>query len=177
MVSPSQNAFVEGRPILDATLIANEVVDSMLRRNGGGLVCKLDIEKAYDHLNWEFVLWVMKRMGIGKRWLAWITWCMSIASFSILINGTPMGFFRSTRGLRQGDPLSPYLFVLGMDILSRLINKVVEGKFLTGCKFRGRGEEKEELVLSHLLYADDTLLFYKDNSDQLIYLGVDFDVV
>ena len=56
MVSPSQNAFVEGRQILDATLIANETVDSMLRRNDGGLVCKLDIEKAYDHLNWEFVL-------------------------------------------------------------------------------------------------------------------------
>ena len=56
MVSPSQNAFVEGRQILDATLIANEAVDSMLRRNDGGLVCKLDIEKAYDHLNWEFVL-------------------------------------------------------------------------------------------------------------------------
>ena len=102
---------------------------------------------------------------------------MSTASFSILINGTPTGFFRSMRGLHQGDPLSPYLFVLGMDILSRLINKVVEGKFLIGCKFRGRGEEEEELVLSHLLYADDTLLFYKDNPDQLVYLGVDFDVV
>ena len=132
MVSPSQNAFVEGRRILDATLIANEAVDSMLRRNDGGLVCKLDIEKAYDHLNWEFVLEVMKTMGFGKKWLAWITWCMSTASFSILINGTPAGFFRSMRGLRQGDPLSSYLFGLGMDILSRLIDKAMEGNFLTG---------------------------------------------
>ena len=95
VVSSSQNTFVEGRQILDAALIANEVVDSMLRRNDGGLICKLDIEKAYDHLCWEFVLEVMRRMGFGHRWLAWVKWCMSIASFSILVNGTPFGFFRS----------------------------------------------------------------------------------
>ena len=72
MVSPSHNAFVEGRQILDAALIANETMDSMLRRNYGGLFCKLDIEKAYDHLNWEFVLKVMRRKGFGKRWSTWI---------------------------------------------------------------------------------------------------------
>ena len=93
------------------------------------------------------------------------------SSFSILINGVSVGFFRSTRGLRQGDPLSPYLFVLGMDILSRLVNKVVEGNFLSGCKIGGVREE-EELEVSHLLYADDTLLFYKDNPDQLACLSL-----
>ena len=101
---------------------------------------------------------------------------MSIASFSILINGAFAVFFRSTRGLWQGDPLSPYLFVLGMDILSLLINKAVEGNFLSGCKIGGGGEE-EELELSHLLYADDTLLFCKENPDHLGCLGVDIDVV
>ena len=98
MVSPS-HAFVEWRQILDAALIANEVVDSMLRRNDSGLICKLDIEKVYDHLSWEFVIEVMRRMGFGHRWLAWVKWCMSIASFSILINGTLVGFFGSSRGL------------------------------------------------------------------------------
>ena len=72
VLSPSQNAFVEERQILNATLIANEVVDSMLRRNDGGLISKLDIEKAYDHLNWKFVLEVMRRMGFGHRCLSWI---------------------------------------------------------------------------------------------------------
>ena len=67
VVSPSQNAFVKGRQILDAAIIANEAVDSMLRRNDGRVVCKLDIEKAYDHLNWEFVLEVMRRKGFGQR--------------------------------------------------------------------------------------------------------------
>ena len=71
VVSPSQNAFVEGRQILDVALIANEAVDSMLRRTDGGVVCKLDIEKAYDHLNWEFVIEVMRRKGFGQRWLTW----------------------------------------------------------------------------------------------------------
>ena len=89
------------------------------------------------------------------------------SSFSILINGVSAGFFRSTKGLWQGDPLSPYLFVLGMDILSRLVNKVVERNFLSGCKIVGVREE-EELEVSHLLYADDTLLFYIDNPDQLL---------
>ena len=67
---------MEGRQILDVALIANEVVDSMLRRNDGGFVCKLDIEKAYDHLNWEFVLEVMSRMSFAQRGLTWIAWCM-----------------------------------------------------------------------------------------------------
>ena len=72
----------------------------MLRRNDGGLVCKLDIEKAYDHVNWDFVIEVMRRMGFWHIWLTWIYWCISTASFSILINGTLVGFFRSSRGLR-----------------------------------------------------------------------------
>ena len=59
----------------------------------GGLICKLDIEKAYDHLSWGFVLELMRRMGFGHRWLAWVKWCMSTASFSILINGNPGWFF------------------------------------------------------------------------------------
>ena len=169
VISPSQNAFVEGRQILDAALIANEAVDSMLRRNDGGVVYKLDIEKAYDHVNWEYVLEVMRRMGFGQRWLSWISWYMSTVSFSILINGVPAGFFRNTRGIRQRDPLSLYLFVLGMDILSRLVNKAVEGNFMSGCKIGGAREEEEPEV-SHLLYADDTLLFCKDNPNQLAYL-------
>ncbi|RVW85331.1 hypothetical protein CK203_045523 [Vitis vinifera] len=92
--SSAQNAFVMGRQILDASLIANEV---------------------------------LQKMGFGNKWVGWMWSCVSSAKFSILVNGVPAGFFPSSRGLRQGDPLSPYLFVMGMEILDVLIRRAVEG--------------------------------------------------
>ena len=99
----------------------------------------------------------MERMGFGSRWLNWTKWCVSMASFSILINVTPACFFQSSRGLRQGDPLSPYLFMIGMEALSCLLKRVEEGNYLSSSKVTNRGGE--ELNISHLLYVDDTLLF------------------
>ena len=107
LVNQAQNAFVEGKQILDASLIANEVIDSMQKRKEMGVLCKLDIKKAYDRINWSFVLKVLRRMAFGEKWVGWIKRCMSTATLSILLNGSPTGFFFSSRGLRQGDLLSP----------------------------------------------------------------------
>ena len=101
----------------------------MLRRKESGLLSKLDIEKANDHINQDFILKVMSRMGFGSKWLSWINWCISTVSFSILVNGTHVGSVQSSRGLRQGHPLSPYLFVIGMETLSCLIDRAVDGGF------------------------------------------------
>ncbi|RVW49272.1 hypothetical protein CK203_073203 [Vitis vinifera] len=74
--------------ILDAALIANEVIDSLLKRKESGVLCKLDLEKAYDRINWDFLLSVMQKMGFGEKWAGWIKWCLSTASFSVLTNGS-----------------------------------------------------------------------------------------
>ncbi|KAJ9678923.1 hypothetical protein PVL29_020968 [Vitis rotundifolia] len=112
---------------------------------------------------------VMQRMGFGEKWTGWISWCISTATFSVLINGTPAGFFNSSRGLRQGDPLSPYLFVIGMEAFSRLILRAVRGGFLSGCRIKGRSGVRAEV--SHLLFADDTLVFCEASQDQMAHLS------
>ncbi|RVX00219.1 putative ribonuclease H protein [Vitis vinifera] len=134
VVSLDQNAFVKGRQILDASLIANEVIDTWQKRKEKGLICKLDIEKAYDSISWDFLMKILRKLGFGARWMEWIWWCISTAKFSVLVNGVPTGFFSSTKGLRQGDPLSPHLFVLGMEVLSALLRRAAVGGFFSGCR-------------------------------------------
>ena len=139
LINRAQNAFVEGRHVMDASLLVNEVIDTLLKRNEKGVLCKLDIEKAYDHINWNYILKVLQRMRFGVTWVNWITRCITTTSFSVMINGSPEGFFNSTRGLRQGDPLSPYLFVIGMEVFSILVDKVASGGFLSGFNLVSRG--------------------------------------
>ena len=110
VISPVQSAFVEGRQILDAVLIANEAIDCIIKRKESGLACKLDIEKAYDHLSWEFLTQVLEKMGFGSRWVSWVKWCISTASFSIMVNGSPAGFFQSSRVLDRETPC-PLIFL------------------------------------------------------------------
>ena len=111
----------------------------------------------------------MSKIGFGQKWINWISWCISTANFSILINGTPSDFFHSTMGLRQGDPLSPYLFLFVMEVLSQLLFRARSGGYIEGFKVgNSNGIERD---LFHLLFANDTLLFCKANSVQLRYLS------
>ena len=96
-------------------------------------------------------------MRFGPKWIGWMWSCISTAKFSVLVNGVPAGFFSSSKGLRQGDPLSAYLFVMRMEVLSVLFTRVVEGGFIYDCRiWRGRGQA---VNISHLLFADDTIVF------------------
>ena len=108
-------------------------------------------------------------MGFGPKWVRWIRWCISIAKFSVLINGVSAGFFPSSRGLRQGDPLPPNLFIMGMEVLSIMLRRAAVGGFISGCNFiNGNGNI---LSISHLLFADNTIIFYEAKEDQLLYLS------
>ena len=100
VISKAKNAFVEGRQILDAILIANEAIDSILKNKDCVILCKRDIKKAYDYVDWSFLLSVMENWGFEQKWIEWMKWCISNAGFSVLVNGTPSGFCQSSRGLR-----------------------------------------------------------------------------
>ncbi|XP_071699063.1 uncharacterized protein [Rutidosis leptorrhynchoides] len=130
LIGPEQSAFLKGRFILDGALIVNETIDYLKANKKKGFILKADFEKAFDSLNWNFLMDVMKSMGFGKRWRDWILACLKSESISILVNGSPTPEFRLERGVRQGDPLSPFLFILaaeGLNILTKAaIDKGVE---------------------------------------------------
>ena len=160
---------MRGRQILDASLIANEVIDSWQKWKEKGLICKLDIEKTYDSINWKFLLKILQKMGFGSKWLGWMWSCISSAKFSVLVNGVSAGLFPSTKGLRQRDPLSPYLFVMGIEVLDVLIRRAVEGGFLSGCN--SRGGSRSPLNISHLFFVDDTIVFCEASKEHLTHLS------
>jgi hypothetical protein len=152
IISKSQSAFIKGRQILDPVFIANVCLDSRQRSRESGVICKMDLEKAYDYVNWDFLLYMLRRCGFGRLWCSWMAHCVSSVRFSILVNGSPNGFFGSSRGLRQGDPLSPLLFVFVVEALSQMISAAVQGGLLEGFKVGNTS-------ISHRLFADDTLIF------------------
>lgn len=128
------------------------------RGNDGWMAIKADMEKAYDQVEWAFVLKILEQFGFHPTWFNWVKQCITSSSFSVLLNGGPYGNFVPTRGLRQGDPLSPFLFLLCSEILSRLLLKEEAAGHLRGIKI---GQAAS--VISHLLFADDLLLFGRAN--------------
>jgi len=100
IISKSQSAFIRGRQFLDPVLIANECLDSRLRSGELDVTCKMDLEKRYDHVNWDFLLYMLRMCGFGGKWCSSIAHCISSVRFSILVIGTLTGFFSSSRGLR-----------------------------------------------------------------------------
>lgn len=95
IISHPQGAFIDARQILDGVLIANECIEDRQCSGKSGIICKLDLEKVYDHMNWRFLDYLSTRMGFGAKWSGWIIFCLSSSSFSVLINGSPAGFFNS----------------------------------------------------------------------------------
>jgi hypothetical protein len=107
-ITEYQSAFVENRQILDASLIANKLIEEWNQRKKKGVVIKLDIEKAFDRVDWDLLDEILRAKGFGQLWRKWIKGCISSVSYSIIINGKPRGKIIASRDLRQGEPLSPF---------------------------------------------------------------------
>ncbi|XP_016207070.1 uncharacterized protein LOC107647514 [Arachis ipaensis] len=125
LVGQTQTAFVQGRKIHDGALIACETVHWLNARKMKAVIIKLDFQKAYDRVRWSFVDIVLQKMGFGQRWRNWVKECVTTATMSVLVNGTPSKPFKIERGLRQGDPISPLLFVLVVEVLHRMLGEAV----------------------------------------------------
>ncbi|KAL0444910.1 UNVERIFIED_CONTAM: LINE-1 reverse transcriptase [Sesamum latifolium] len=123
---------------------------------------KVDLRKAYDTIEWDFLRAVVILLGFPKKFIVWIVECVTTPSFWVCLNGSPHGYFRGARGLRQGDPMSPYLFVLVMEVLTLLLHQIIDqdGGFSYHWKC-------EEMQLCQLGFADDLLLFSKANTSSV----------
>ena len=123
----------------------------------------MDILKAYDTINWQFLLEILSLMGFPSMFIGWIRECVSTPRFSININGELVGFFGSSRGLRHGDSISSYLFVLVMEVLSMLIRYKVEQSASIGQPFQYHWRCNKTRI-THLCFADDLMLFCSGSS-------------
>ncbi|XP_038994896.1 uncharacterized protein LOC120119062 [Hibiscus syriacus] len=163
LVSLNQTAFVKGRNIVDNTLLTQELVRGYNRKNiSPRCSLKIDLHKAFDTLHWDFISVILKAIGLPPIFIKWIEICLSTPRYFIAFNRTLIGFFKGAKGIRQGDPLSSLLFVLSMNVLSRLLNlAAARGVFGYHPKFKRIG-------LTHLSFADDLLIFCKGSIDSVI---------
>ncbi|GJV35267.1 putative RNA-directed DNA polymerase [Tanacetum coccineum] len=161
IVSENQSDFIPGRRISDNILITQELMHNY-HRNRGPPRCafKVDIQKAYDTVDWKFLDYILRCYGFHHKMVKWIMTCVTTASFSICINGDIHGFFKGKRGLRQGDPLSPYLFTLVMEVLTLITKRRV--RLSNSFRYHNRCED---LQLVNVCFADDLFIFTRGDVD------------
>jgi hypothetical protein len=154
IISSNQAAFLPGRSILDNILLAHELFKGYNNKNSAPkAMMKLDIMKAFDMLQWDSIVRIMGFMNFPPHFVAWVYECMSTPTYSININGVMKGFFGSKQGIRQGDPLSAFIFILVMELLTRMINDAIQLK-----KIKLHPKCAAPLI-STLMFADDLVLF------------------
>ena len=154
-INEAQSAFIQGRHIGDNILMAQELVRGYhLSSSSPNCALKIDIMKAFDSVRWDFLWDSLLLLGFPLVFIGWIRSCVSSAKYSVAINGELNGFFEGRKGLRQGDPISPYLFVICMDIFSRIIERKIKDS--SSFKYHWRCRKSK---LSHLCFADDLMIF------------------
>ncbi|GJZ86136.1 RNA-directed DNA polymerase, eukaryota, reverse transcriptase zinc-binding domain protein [Tanacetum coccineum] len=151
IVNEVQSAFIAERQILDGPFILNEVLQWCKLKKKQSLIFKVDFEKAFDSIRWDFLDDILKKFGFGDKWCNWIQSCLRSSRGSIIINGSPTEEFYFQKGLKQGDPLSPFLFILVMESLHLSFQRVVDAGMFKGVQLN------PSLNLSHMFYADDAV--------------------
>ena len=166
LISESQSAFQSSKAISDNILVAFELLHHMKTqksKKADFMTLKLDMSKAYDRVEWHFLIEIMKKMGFCDAWVNLIYGCISTVSYSILVNGELKGDISPSRGIRQGDPLSPYLFLLCSEGLNRLIQQATRDNVIRGFSLCKNGPK-----ITNLFFADDTLLFCRTRMEDLV---------
>lgn len=163
IISKEQGAFVNGRFILDNVALAGQMKMDIARKvRGHNAIFKLDMAKAYDRMELDFILVVLRKFGFNNRFTSLISMILSNSWFSVNFNGSMAGFFKSSRGIQQGDPLAPYLFILASEVLSRGLIVMLQFGILK-C-FHG---PRNAIQVSHLPYVDDTLIFLNGSKNNI----------
>lgn len=163
IISGNQSAFVKGRCISENFMLAQELVNGYKgKKLSPRFAIKVDLRKAFDSIDWCFLLDVLTAMHFPAQFISWIAGYVTKSKFSLVINGGLVGYFDGGKGLRQGDPLSPYLFVIVMEVFSQMINAAARLNFINyhpKCK---------KIGLTHLIFADDLFIFIKGNLDSVV---------
>jgi hypothetical protein len=154
VVSTNESAFIRGRSLHDNFILVRQVARKINQRRQPGVLLKLDLTRAFDSISWSFLFEVLRRMGFGERFLKWVSVLLYTANTRVLVNGVPGRRFVHVRGLRQGDPTSPMLFVAAMEVLTAAIKKATESQLFS--RLAGITELQRISV-----YADDVIIFCK----------------
>ncbi|GJS40373.1 RNA-directed DNA polymerase, eukaryota [Tanacetum coccineum] len=152
LISDVQSAFVSNGQILDGPFILNELLSWCKHKKSKAMIFKVDFEKAFDSVRWDYLDDVLNKFGFRVKWRGWIQGCLNSAMGSILVNGSLTSEFKFFKGLKQGDPLSPFLYILIMESLHLSFKNVVNVGLYKGIPI------DDSLILSHLFYADDVLM-------------------
>ena len=164
VIGPSQTAFLPGRNISEAILLTQELMhNAHLHTGPARCALKVDLKKAFDTVRWDFILAGLAAINIPPQMVTWVRLCISTAYYTVNFNGEPHGFFKATRGIRQGDPLSPYLFVLAMEGLGGIIRQATQNSVF---KYHWRCAPNN---ITHISFADDLMLYcHADNGSVAI---------